>query len=50
MAYNLLKFIKERARGVVRDGGQMAEEAVLFEKIPDIEYLEDMEVGALLNE
>jgi hypothetical protein len=37
MACNLLKLIKKRALGVVLDGGQMAEEAVLFEKIPDIE-------------
>jgi hypothetical protein len=51
MKVNLWTFIKERTRGGgIQKGGQQEDQTVSFEKIPDIEYLEDIEVGALLNE
>ncbi len=47
---NLWTFIKERTRGVVQNRGEQEDKSVSFEKIPDIVFVEDIEVGALLNE
>ncbi len=50
MTYNLWTFIKDRTRSVAPEIGEEQDEAESFEKLPDIDYLEDIEVGALLNE
>jgi hypothetical protein len=47
---HLLSFMRERARGDALKNEEQQEETVSFQKIPDVEYLEDMEIGALLNE
>ena len=49
MTTHLLSFMRERVRGDAQIT-QPEDETVSFQKIPDKEYLEDMEVGALLNE
>ena len=50
MTTHLLAFMRERARGEALKNEEQQDETVDFQKIPDIEYLEDMELGALLNE
>jgi hypothetical protein len=50
MTTHLLTFMRERVRVDAQKSGEQDDETVSFQKIPDIEFLEDMEVGALLNE
>jgi hypothetical protein len=47
---NLWTFMKEKTREGVQKSEVLGDQIELFEKIPDIDFLEDMEVGALLNE
>ena len=50
MTYNLWTIIKDKTRNVVVENGDQEDRIVSFEKIPDSDFLEDIEVGALLNE
>ena len=50
MTTHLLTFMRERFRPDAEIRAEPEDETVSFQKIPDKEYLEDMEIGALLNE
>jgi hypothetical protein len=50
MAAHLFTFMRQRVRGDVQISSETEDETVSFQKIPEIHILEDMEIGALLNE